>query len=181
MSIPTTETRGTSARTRESTWRTPSPFAGYDSQQKEIPLGGYAALMGLYAASVGGFFTVMETRLPTRISAADFALLAVATHKLTRIVALDWVTSPLRAPFTQYEGTAGSAELKEKARGKGLRRAIGELVTCPYCTGPWVAFGLVAGFVLKPRATRAIATIFAAVAASDWLHQGYAAAKKASG
>ncbi len=43
----------------------------------------------------------------------DTALCAVATHKLSRLLARDPVTSPLRAPFTSYQGTAGPAELDE--------------------------------------------------------------------
>ncbi len=49
--------------------------------------------------------------LPHGYSAADFALVSVATHKLSRLLAKDPVTSPLRMPFTRFEGTSGEAEL----------------------------------------------------------------------
>ena len=46
----------------------------------------------------------------------------MATHKLSRIIAKDPVTSPLRAPFTTFEGTSGPAELAEEpSSGQGLR------------------------------------------------------------
>lgn len=63
-------------------------------------------------------------------------------------------------------------------RGTGLRKAIGDLVTCPWCTGPWVAGALMAGLVSRPRATRVIAGGFAAVAVSDFLHHAYQAFKE---
>jgi hypothetical protein len=109
------------------------------------------------------------------VSAADIALLGVATHKLTRIVTKDWVTAPVRAPFVRYEGSAGGGEVKEKARGRGLGKAIGDLLTCPWCTGPWVAGALMAGLVSRPRPTRVVAAAFSAVAVSDFLHQVYEA------
>jgi hypothetical protein len=70
--------------------------------------------------------------------------------------------------------------VNEKSRGKGLRRAIGDLVSCPWCMGPWVAMGLVGAFVASPRVGRTIASIFSVVAISDWLHHGYVAAKRLS-
>ena len=56
------------------------------------------------------------------------------------------MTSPLRAPFTVYQGQEGPAELKEEVRGKGAQKAVGELITCPFCIDMWVATGLMAGF-----------------------------------
>src|SRR3954453_15400162 len=81
-------------------------FAGYGGGE-EMPLGGYALLMGLYNAAVAGVLVAAHRagRLPERIPTRDLLLLGVATHKLSRLITRDWVTSPLRAPFTQYEGT----------------------------------------------------------------------------
>jgi hypothetical protein len=103
------------------------------------------------------------------MSASDIALAATATHKLSRLLARDPVTSPLRAPFTTYEGTAGPAELDEDARGEGARQAIGELITCPFCTGVWVATGLSAGLIFLPRTTRLAMGTLAALAGADLL------------
>ena len=51
-------------------------------------------------------------------------------------------TSPLRAPFTRYEGTAGPAEVMEEVRSTGgLRHSIGELITCPFCLDVWISPG----------------------------------------
>lgn len=92
----------------------------------------------------------------------------------------DPVTSPLRAPFTEYQGTQGPAELKEEVRGEGGRKTVGELVTCPFCTGVWVATGLTAGLVYLPRTTRLAMGTLAALAGADMLQFAHAWLDKAS-
>jgi Protein of unknown function (DUF1360) len=67
-----------------------------------MPLGGYATLLGIWGTEVGAFLAAFHKRLPKRMSWTDFVLLSVATHKLSRIVTKDWVTSLLRAPFVRY-------------------------------------------------------------------------------
>lgn len=150
--------------------------------QDELPLGGYAVLMSIY---IGAFTTLVvaarrSRRLPKRIAVSDILLLGVATHKLTRIVARERVTIPLRAPFTEYRGSDGAGQVKEQPRGPGLRRAVGSLLVCQYCVGPWVASVLTAGLVYAPRVTRLVSSVFAMVAVSDFLHQSYAGVRRLS-
>ena len=155
-------------------------FAGYKGGE-EMPLAGYAALLGIYnAAFLALLLTAQNSKneLPEKFNFADLLLLGVATHKLSRIIAKDRVTSPLRAPFTEYVEAAGESEIKEKVRGTGMRRAVGDLLTCPFCLGPWVAAGLAAGFVFKPRTTRIVAGVFAAATVSDFLHRAADRVKK---
>lgn len=157
------------------------PFAGH-SPSKERPLGGYGLLLGSYCLVVGtfaGWLRRSGRELPEQLTTRDLALIAVANHKLSRIIARDRVTSVLRAPFTRFQGDAGPGEVDEAARGHGLRRAIGELVICPYCIGMWTATGLTAGYVVAPRATRFVASVFTAVAAADVLQIAYARAESA--
>jgi hypothetical protein len=112
-------------------------FAGYKGGE-DMPLAGYATLLGIYNTA---FATLLLTaknsgrRLPERVSYADLVLLGLATHKISRIIAKDRVTSPLRAPFTEYEEPAGENEVKEKVRGQGLQRAIGDLGDMPLVLG----------------------------------------------
>jgi hypothetical protein len=147
--------------------------------REDAALPGYAGAMGVFAAAATGVATVAWRmgRRPPQPSALDLALLSLATHKISRIVAKDAVTSPVRAPFTEFHGGAGDAELHEEVRGTGWRKSVGELVTCPFCLGPWVAGSLVAGSTFAPGLTRAATTVFSAVALSDFRHLGYAAAK----
>lgn len=148
------------------------------------PLRGYLAAMSVYSLFLGA--SAVAARLlgrtaPARVTPWDVALLGVATHKVSRLLAKDPVTSPLRAPFVAYEGTTGPAEVREQAREHGgVKHAVGELTSCPFCMAQWVATGFVAGTVLAPRATRMAATTFAAIAVSDSLQLGYAALERAA-
>jgi hypothetical protein len=141
------------------------------------PLGSMLAIMAGYGAVTAGLFAAVRAsgkELPERLSAADLGLLTVATHKIARLAAKDPLTSPLRAPFTRFAGTSGEAELAEEVRGSGPRKAVGELVTCPFCLGQWAATGLAFGLVLAPRPTRLVASVFTAVTGADLLQLVYA-------
>jgi hypothetical protein len=136
--------------------------------------------MGLYGAAVTAGAVAVRRRgrpLP-EVRPFDLALIGVATHKLARRVSKDSVTSPLRAPFTRYEGVAGPAELKEGVRGSGIRKAVGELVSCPFCLSQWAATGFVFGLLTAPRATRWVASVFASLALADFLQFAYAWAEQ---
>ena len=147
------------------------------------PLRGYAITMTVYASLVGalaGIAKITGRDVPDGFPVTDVALCAAATDKLSRLLAKDPVTSPLRAPFTTYEGTQGPAELKEEVRGQGGRKTVGELVTCPFCTGVWVATGFGAGLVYLPRTTRIAMGTLAALAGADMLQFVHAWLEKAA-
>jgi len=148
--------------------------------RQDRALGGYAAAMGLFAAGALGLVgTAWRTgRRPPTVGPWELALLGLATHKVSRIIAKDAVTSPIRAPFTRFDGSAGDAELQEDVRGTGPPKAVGELISCPFCLGPWIATTFLGGLTFAPTVTRAAATLFAAVSISDFLQLGYAAAQQ---
>lgn len=157
-----------------------SASAPYSADESR-PLRSFVGLMAAYGAMVAAGSLLVQRRggPPERLRADDLALVAVATHKISRLVAKDPVTSPLRAPFTRFAGTTGPAELKEDVKGTGAQKAMGELVTCPFCIGQWVATALVFGLALGPRTTRMVAGTFSALTAADFLHFAYSAAEKA--
>ncbi len=153
-------------------------------ESADRPLGGYLVMMALFAAFVAGaagLAAATGRRLPTGIGPWDLFLLTLSTHKLSRTLTKDAVTSPLRAPFTRYSGTGGPAEVMEDVRGRGsLRHAVGELITCPFCLDLWVATGFAIGLVFAPRVTRLVEGTFAALAGADFLHLAYASAQQAA-
>jgi hypothetical protein len=151
--------------------------SGYSSEHR--PLGSYLLLATAFNAALGGFVAARRHDLPERIEPYDLVLMGAATHKLSRLIAKDRVTSAFRAPFARYEGSAGPAEVSEEPRGTGMRLAIGELVTCPFCMGQWVAAGLMCGLVTAPRSTRFVASIFATLGVSDALQLVYKAGQEA--
>src|SRR3954470_21475884 len=95
------------------------------------PLRSYALFMTAYGAAVGSAVLVGRrrgVRPPARIGAGDLALLALGTHRLSRLLAKDSITAVVRAPFTRYVDATGAGEVEEEVRGSGLRHAIGELL-----------------------------------------------------
>jgi hypothetical protein len=152
-----------------------SPFAGHAPEQHR-PLGGYAVLMATFAGASGAFGAWLRRSgrpLPERPAPGDLALVMVATHKAARLLAKDRVASTIRAPFTRFQDDEGLGEVAEAARGRGLRRAIGELVVCPYCLSVWIAGGFTAGLIAAPRPTRWSASVLAAVFGADLLQIAY--------
>jgi hypothetical protein len=149
--------------------------AGYAPDQ-DTPIKSYAVLMAVFsslAACFASWFRASGRELPDRIDPADLALVTVASHKASRLIAKDRVTAGIRAPFTRYEGEAGPSEVSEKPRGRGLRRAIGELIACPYCLGMWTSSALIAGLLVVPRFTRWVSSVLVAFLGSDLLQIAY--------
>jgi hypothetical protein len=136
--------------------------------------------MGIFNALLAGVLLLARRRgreLPERIGAGDLVTVGVASHKLSRLIAKDKVTSPLRAPFTELEESGGPSEFEERARGSGARKAIGEMLICPYCLGLWVVSAFSLGLVLAPRLTRLLTAMFSALTISDFLQIAYKAAE----
>ena len=154
-------------------------FEGYDGGEQPLP--SYAAVAGLFNLIFALFLLIARKTgrpIPDRMETRDIALLGVATHKLSLLLAQDAITSPLRAPFTELQEKQSPKNVDEKPRGTGLRRSLGELVTCKFCVGQWVASFFTYGLVFAPAVTRLVASIFAIVALSDHLHQTYKALMK---
>lgn len=161
--------------------KTPEVVAGYAEPQKRPPLLSYLGFMSLFGTLVSTALLLAKRQgreLPAKVSPGELLLVGTASHKLSRIVAKDKVTSPLRAPFTELEGKGGPAELEESARGSGLRKAIGELLICPYCLDMWVVTAFSIGLIFAPRLTRFIASLFSALTISDFFQIAYKAAEE---
>lgn len=146
------------------------------SERDRGSLGAHAGLTGLYLGLVSGGLLLADRRgrhIPERIPPADLLLIGVAAHKLSRLITRAKVTNFVRAPFTEFQHFAGHGEVEERPTGGGLRRAVGELLVCPFCMGQWAAGGLTVAYVLSPRLGRLGAGILAAHAVSDFLQLIY--------
>jgi hypothetical protein len=131
----------------------------YAPDYDERPLRGQATLTGIFAAAVTALVALARRRR-VELAAKDVVALGVATELVARVATRSAATAFLRAPFTRLvDGADG--EVREEPRGAGLRRAVGELVTCTSCVAPWVAAALTAAFVARPKETRIVASIFA--------------------
>jgi hypothetical protein len=126
----------------------------------DVNLAGFSGSLTTYAISLAALVAASRATggAPTRYSLGDLVVGGLATHKFSRLLAKGSVTSPLRAPFTQFEEAAGNSEHHEVPRGEhGVRHTVGELLTCPFC-----------------RAARGWAAVFAVTGISDFLQPAYA-------
>src|SRR4029450_11883403 len=144
---------------------------------EERPLAGDLGAMGVYLGLVSAAAAAVRAsgrQLPDRIPLGDAVLLTVGTFRLSRRLAKDPVTAPIRAPFTRFEGASGHAEVAEEVREHGgAKHAVGELLTCPFCLAQGVGTGFVFGYVAAPKATRLAALTMTMVAGSDVLQFAY--------
>ena len=136
----------------------------------------YGLLAGCFGAGYGSFLAWRraEGGLPERVDPLDVVLLGVATHKVSRLVAKDSIAAFVRAPFAEPRGRGSvPGEVEDRAKGRGLKRAVGQQVTCPHCLSMWVGAGFTAALVTAPRETRLVAATLSSVTVADFLQAGY--------
>ncbi|MEV5350130.1 DUF1360 domain-containing protein [Streptomyces achromogenes] len=154
--------------------------ARYDDGD-DLPLGGYATLASVFAAGIGSFALVARrrgVRLPQEVPPWDVLLMGTAAYKASRVVTRDKITSFIRVPFTRRADGGEASEVMDEPRGNGVRRAVGDLVSCPFCTAAWAAGALVCSYAASPRLTRLVGAGFAALTVSDWLQYAWTATQQ---
>lgn len=130
----------------------------------------YAALSAAY----GGLLVTLAYAVRHRaketdpLTSAELLPLGVATFTLSRAIVHEKVETWARQPFVE-EDAAG----RRRPKGRRLRYAVGEILTCTRCTGTWGALGLVALRVARPPAGRAIISVLAAAGINDFLQSGF--------
>jgi hypothetical protein len=160
--------------------RRPDPLADSAQRGPHAPdrLQSYRAVGVAYTAVMSAGLLLSHRRRadPERAPSAqwsDVALVALSTFKISRLVSKQTVAAPLRAPFTRDEGAAGPGERNARPVGTGLRRSMGELLSCPFCLDVWVATGATLGLRIAPGVARPVLSTFAAVAGADMLQFVY--------
>jgi hypothetical protein len=144
------------------------------SKPERPPYGSYATIAAAYSGmlATAGLLARVLGRSPSTHTALDFAILGAANFKAARTISRDRIASFVREPFV--EGKAYEGE-DERPAGEGMKRAVGELVTCTRCIGTWTAAGLTATEILAPRFGRLLTWSLAASAANDFLQAGFVA------
>jgi hypothetical protein len=100
-----------------------------------------------------------EPHVETLTTPMWLALLGLAAIRLGRIVALDEVTQPFRAPFVDVHVIDGRP--REVAKPHGFRGAVGALLSSPDSIGFWMAGILVYGWILWPSGFRILIVVLA--------------------
>ena len=122
--------------------------------------GTYLSLLSALAYSARGRDAIPPHELPA-LAAASFALSKLLVHEKAE----SWV----RAPFVE-EGPEG-----RRPKGRRLRYAIGELLTCTRCTGAWSALALTGLRAHSPTAGRLVTAVLATSAGNDFLQAAFKA------
>lgn len=125
----------------------------------------YALLSTAYGALLGG--TALSARGRTPIPSAELPLLAAATFALSKLIVSEKAETWVREPFV--DETAGD----KRPKGRRLRYAVGELLTCTRCTGAWSALALVGLRLHAPATGRTVAAVLATSAGNDFLHAAF--------
>jgi hypothetical protein len=128
----------------------------------------YAAINAVYGVLMTA--VVLFTRERARedpIAGRELIPIAAATFALSKVIAREKIGSWMREPFVDQDGG------ERRPAGRGLRRAVGELLTCTRCVGAWSALGLVGLRLADPSSGRIVTNVLAASAANDWLQAGF--------
>jgi hypothetical protein len=128
----------------------------------------YAALSAGYAALAGALLLAAREHGDEPMHPAEILPLGVASFALSKMIAKEKVDSWVREPFVE--------ELPDgdrRPKGRRLRYAIGELLTCTRCVGAWSSLGLVGLRLARPGEARVVTTLLGASAINDWLQAGF--------
>jgi Protein of unknown function (DUF1360) len=125
----------------------------------------YAALSTVYGALLGAVAATARGREP--VPRSEVPVLAAASFALSKLIVHEKVETWIRQPFVEEQGDG------KRPKGRRLRYAVGELLTCTRCTGAWTALGLVALRLHAPTAGRTVATVLAASAGNDMLQAAF--------
>ncbi|MEI4801430.1 DUF1360 domain-containing protein [Bacillus sp. NPDC077411] len=93
-----------------------------------------------------------------------FFIFSFAVFRLTRLFVYDKITSFIRAPFIEELQIAepdGTVSTYTKIKGTGLRKWIGELLSCYWCTGVWASAFLLLCYYMIPKVIEPIIVLLA--------------------
>ena len=122
----------------------------------------YAALNAVWGALATGMLLATRDDAPP---ARELPLFGLATFALTKALAKEKVGTWVRDPVVD--------ERDRRPKGRRLRYAAGELLTCTRCLGTWSSLGLIALRVARPREGRILASVLATAGINDWLQSGF--------
>lgn len=130
----------------------------------------YAALSAGYGALTGALLVAARARGTRPVAPGEMPVLGLATFALAKLVAKEKVESWVREPFLEERPDG-----ERRPKGRRMRYAIGELLSCTRCVGSWSALGLVGLRLLRPREAGVAVPVLALAAANDWLQTGFTA------
>lgn len=128
----------------------------------------YAVLSSGYAALAATVLLAAREHGDEPFDAAEIVPLGIATFALSKLIAKEKVESWVREPFVEE-----LPDGERRPKGRRLRYAVGELLTCTRCVGAWTSLGLVGLRIARPREARVINAVLGASAVNDFLQTGF--------
>jgi hypothetical protein len=130
----------------------------------------YAALSAGYGALTGALLIAARSKEAEAIRPHELPVIGLATFALAKLVAKEKVDSWVREPFLEERPDG-----ERRPKGKRMRYAVGELLSCTRCVGSWSALGLIGLKTLRPKEAQIVIPMLAVAAANDWLQTGFTA------
>src|SRR3954453_2676229 len=128
----------------------------------------YAAISATYGALLATLVLAARDR-GEDLRAGEFVPLGVAPFALTKVLSREKVETWMRRPFVDEDAPEG-----RRPKGRRLRYAVGELLSCPRCLGAWSALGLTALRISRPRESGVVTTALPTSAVNDFLFSAFA-------
>jgi hypothetical protein len=125
----------------------------------------YAAISATYGALLGTVALAAREREAEPLAAGELLPLGAAAFALSKLVAKEKAETWVRRPFVD--------ESEHRPKGRRMRYAVGELLSCTRCLGAWSSLGLVALRVTRPREARVVTAVLATSALNDFLQTGF--------
>jgi uncharacterized protein DUF1360 len=129
----------------------------------------YMALNAVFGALLAGVVLAARdrSRAEEPLTSRDLVVTGAASFALAKVIARERIATWVREPFVEEE------EDGKRPRGRGLRHAMGELLTCTRCVGAWSALGLVGLRLTSPATGRVVNDVLAVSAMNDWLQAAF--------
>ncbi len=97
----------------------------------------------------------------------EILIFGLASFRLTRLIVFDKISEFLRSPFFDElpeENESGETEIYYVPKPSGIKKFVGELLSCYWCTGIWASAFLVLLYWLLPAFGNIVIVILAVAA-----------------
>jgi hypothetical protein len=128
----------------------------------------YAAISTTYAALAGAVLLAARDKGEDPLHPAETIPIGVAAFALSKLIAKEKVETWIREPFVEE-----LPDGEKRPKGRRLRYAVGELLSCSRCLGAWTSLGLVGLRMTRPREARVVTALLGSSAINDFLQAGF--------
>ena len=126
----------------------------------------YATLSVVYGALLSA--VALSARGKEPLDHKELVPISAATFALSKLIVHEKVETWIRQPFVEEVGVP-----ERRPKGRRLRYAVGELLTCSRCMGAWSALALVGLRLHAPATGRTVVAVLAVSGGNDALQAAF--------